>query len=291
MYYITSEAPCQVLINFGKVKRLNKELNKVLVEYFEQKNQKAKAKRVKECADVISWKVFNNAPDYTHKLDTINLCRERLCPNCATAKARKKAVELFSAFDEFFQKNDVIFVTLTTENVKGEKLRETVENLTKALKKFLRRMKCKDYFRSTEITYNETTDMFHPHIHLIMAGVDKANIKKRVREAWTEELHKFVRTKKAYVITDVNPCPDQNMVLELCKYITKPTDVTAKTVKWLDTLRDLQLKRGSKSITNKAKKAENEYKLNETREINELKKNFDFSVISYIWDGQNYNRG
>lgn len=268
---------------------MNKGVNKELVEYFSKKGQKAKAKRVEECANIISWKVFNNSEN-THKLDTINLCRERLCPNCATARARKKAIELFEAFKEDFAKKEIVFVTLTTDNVKGEKLRETVQAIQKALKGFLRSLKCKDYFRSTEITYNEKANTYHPHIHLIMKVENKDRIASKVRETWERELHKVLHTKHPYIITNVNTEPNEKSVLELCKYITKPTEIKQTTIKWLDTLRDLQLKRGSKSVTSKTKSVSNEYKLNEKRETNELLKNFEFSVISYMWNGDNYER-
>lgn len=270
---------------------LNRNINKELVEYFKKEKQPAKAKRIEECANIIQWKVFNNSPDYTHKLDSINLCRERLCPNCATARGRKKAVELLQAFQPYFDKGSVSFVTLTTENVSGKELRTTVQKLTKAFKAFVRKLKVKQYFRSTEVTYDENTNTYHPHLHVIMVTDSKIGLKQEVRRVWTECLHKEIHTKHAYVITDVNTEPDEKSVLELCKYITKPMNISQKTIPALNSLRDLQLKRGSRDITSTSKKVTAEYKKEVATETNELMEKFEYSLIQYMWNGENYQRG
>ena len=72
-----------------------------------------------------------------------------------------------------------IFVTLTIENVRGEVLRDTIDELNKAFtyitaksRTFAPAKKLKEnllgYMKAEEITYNADRDDFHPHIHAIL---------------------------------------------------------------------------------------------------------------------------
>ena len=72
-----------------------------------------------------------------------------------------------------------IFVTLTIENVRGEVLRDTIDELNKAFtyitaksRTFAPARKLKEnllgYMKAEEITYNADRDDFHPHIHAIL---------------------------------------------------------------------------------------------------------------------------
>ena len=66
----------------------------------------------------------------------------------------------------------LIFLTLNVENCTGDKLRETLDLLTKAWNKLLKRRgvvrAVKGTFRAIEITRNRLHDTYHPHIHAIL---------------------------------------------------------------------------------------------------------------------------
>lgn len=76
-----------------------------------------------------------------------------------------------------------LFLTLTVENVKGDKLKDTLSDMIKAFNRmftsgrtatFNKKLErvLLGYMRGIEVTYNNRKDTYHPHIHVLLA-VDK----------------------------------------------------------------------------------------------------------------------
>jgi hypothetical protein len=74
----------------------------------------------------------------------------------------------------------------------------------------------------TEITLNETTGRWHPHLHIIYAG--EYIPQTQLREAW----HTITEQSQIVWIEEVRD--RHNAVNELCKYVGKPP----KTVTWTE---------------------------------------------------------
>lgn len=112
---------------------------------------------------------------------------------------------------------DPQFVTLTIPNVKAKDLRvvidvmnQTLRNITKNLKKTYK-IQLKG-LRKYECTYNNRTNEYHPHFHLIVDGNETAT---KLVELW---LNKNKRAdSKAQDISKA----DSTSLTELCKYFTK----------------------------------------------------------------------
>lgn len=282
--YTTIDRVCQVLQDATERKRMVKTSNQELQLYFEKTKQIAKAGRVRECANIMTWKRWQD-PEQTVKLNSLNLCRERLCANCATALGRKKFAELLNAFSGV---KNVYFGTVTVDNVSGNALRITTQKMLTAFKAMVRKLKIKDYFRSIEVTHNKEENTYHPHIHFVYTETD-ASQHKRVKATWIECIHSAgIRTKYAWVACKVLPIKEEKQYFELCKYVTKPNGINQTTIPVLDkAMKGIQLKRGSKSVTDKsiayrkaskAEQAETEKRLSE----------YEWDLFQYIWNGENY---
>ncbi len=283
--YTTKSKVCQALEQFKGSKLMQKKISKILQEHLENTKQTAKAERVKECATSVSFKVWRDE-DRTTKLHTINLCRERLCPNCSTALSRAKFFEVKSAFEG---RESVYLITLTVDNVAGALLRATLSKMQKALKAMLRKLSIRYYYRSFEITKG-AKGTYHPHIHLLTEMTEKPTNKK-IRETWSECVHKAgIHTKHAWVMVDIRKVDSDKGYMELCKYVTKPTDVTKDTIIDLEpAVKGLQLKRGSKEVTADIKK----YRAQTASEREKREKELDafgWDVELYMWNNENYER-
>lgn len=113
------------------------------------------------------------------ELHHFNACKQRLCPLCSARRAKILAgrlVKILAKVAEDHPGTQLIFLTLTVENCAGDELRKTLDLLTEAWHKLMRRRPVaravKGTFRAIEITRNRATGEYHPHIHAILVVED-----------------------------------------------------------------------------------------------------------------------
>ena len=201
-----------------------------------------KADKAVRCS---TWLQYLATPDDRRQLHHFNACKNRLCPVCSKRKAKHMAVQLMKVLDKVqadHKGTQLIFLTLTVRNCTGDKLRATLDELTTAWVKLIKRRPfaraVKGWFRAIEITYNEDADTYHPHIHAILV-VENAYFFKNSplyltqptwEKMWRESLRvnynprvdvrstygKGGKTKKAK--------KERGEVLEAAKYATKDSE-------------------------------------------------------------------
>ena len=129
--------------------------------------------RVKECGSYIEfyrWQVAGL------KVKSANFCADRLCPNCNW----RRSLRMFAKLSKIISSKQYIdtgyknlFLTLTVKNCSIDELHESISNIFYSFNKFLKNKAIKaaiqGYFRALEITFNNKTKTFHPHIHVILA--------------------------------------------------------------------------------------------------------------------------
>ena len=144
-----------------------------------------KSDRINDCLNLWLWDVYHK--NRIMDLQRVNRCWDnRFCPNC-------KKLNLSSAIHNFsphFKKlldegYNPYLLTLTIPNVSGDKLRETITIMNKAFRKFFnlfnydlngttqkgfseRLIKFDAAYKVLEITCNNQTNTYHPHLHIIM---------------------------------------------------------------------------------------------------------------------------
>ena len=136
--------------------------------------------RLKSLEDCASWLRYAQRDDGTRKLEKANFCRLRLCPMCGWRKSLKLFVQVSAITDAILadKKARFIFITLTIENVAGDKLKETIKQMNEGFKCLVQSKKSMaagkvfrenllGYMKAIEVTYNARHNNFHPHIHCI----------------------------------------------------------------------------------------------------------------------------
>lgn len=131
------------------------------------------AERARTCSTMLQYWAMEDSDE--KGLIFANFCHLRLCPICIARKAKKAAYKLSQVLDKVQADHDGamhLFLTLTIRNCTGDKLGDTLGQLTKAWDKLMRhrlvQRSIKGWFRALEITRNGETGEFHPHIHAIL---------------------------------------------------------------------------------------------------------------------------
>lgn len=275
--------------NYDKIEVLTEQKNKtkectaILSDYFLKRNQTVKAIRTKECGNYLQLKFY---PALNYKsIGKMNLCKERLCLNCAYVSARKNSRYLIKATEGMQQR----FVTLTVPNVEGEKLRITLNNMRTALKKMFRSLGIKNYYEKYEITYNDKTNTFHPHIHVLTELSNYTFSKSASNRMWAKYYNSEAGTSFDYLSTENKAVTDNvHSSLEMSKYITKPADINEQTIPVFDReLKGLHVVQSHGSYKHGIKSAKAYFEENKA-ELSSLLEQYEFVLLDYIFDGNNY---
>lgn len=103
------------------------------------------------------------------------LCRDRLCPICTWRLAARRSYEMQQTVKLLLEKDPHIkgiMLTLTVKNCEKSEVRQTISHLCKSFTRLKKaRAWCryiKGYARSIELTYNEQSKTYHPHIHCLL---------------------------------------------------------------------------------------------------------------------------
>lgn len=223
--------------------------------------------RITDCG---SFLMFLSDLNLEHtKLHTGDFCKNRFCPMCSWRLARKDSLKitvLMEYIKHEFNK-EFIFLTLTTPNVRGDKLAEEIQKYNKDFKKLMKRKEVskitKGYIRKLEVTYdkdefitkelyqkkksyydrrdlkfgnkNPTFDTYNPHFHVLIA-INKSYFTDKnyyiTHEQWLELWREATGD---YTITQVGirkaTTSDLKGIYEVAKYSAKDSDyLTSETV-------------------------------------------------------------
>lgn len=153
--------------NTNKLK--NQELIKYIVKYISTSN----ATNITVCGEFLAF--MANEDLSKKKLHSSNFCKNRFCPMCAWRQAKKDAlkISILMKYLELEHKKEFIFITLTAPNITGDKLNDEITRYNKSFEKLIKRKEVKQinkgYIRKLETTYNQETNTYHPHFHVVMA--------------------------------------------------------------------------------------------------------------------------
>ena len=155
---------------------------------------------------------------------TGSLCRKRFCAECC----RIKTAELTNAYKQpILDLGQLYFVTLTTPNVTGSNLKKEIQKMIKAFQLIKNNIR-KTYkiklngMRKIEITYNQDSNTYHPHLHLIQDNLEASNL---IQALWLKQFKKA--SIKGQDIRSIDTS-NENAFIELFKYATKETTKDGK---------------------------------------------------------------
>lgn len=162
-------------------------------------------------------------------IKSANFCRDRLCPMCAYRRAQKMFAQNMAVYQEIkadHSKYRQLFLTLTVPNVKLEDLKQTLADMSKGWNRFrnnraVKREPIKGYAKKLEITYNEKTNTFHPHYHVMLTVDGWASRIEDFVHWWTVSMQSAVQL--VCFIEAVQG--DAKSVKEMSKYMSKSDDL------------------------------------------------------------------
>ena len=265
-----------------EAQNINRNIKKCFCNFLENEDNIGKLQRVKDCSNIITFKHYEKLG--LKKLDSINLCRERLCLNCCVALARKNCLTLERVLKK--HKGQLYFITLTVRNIKGENLRRTISNMNKAFTGFARAEGVDSFYKSVEITYNKKNNTYHPHIHFISKKQFKNSY---LNYTWAKWYNKKQGTNEKWLSCKCEKIDNIfSACCELNKYITKPLNITDKTIDiFYKQLKGLRLHSSAGEFK---KQVAEEKSLMEQENINKesFLSDYDYKILRYIYNGNNY---
>jgi plasmid rolling circle replication initiator protein Rep len=197
-----------------------------------------KAARCRSCGTMLA---FNECPaDGFKRLKGANFCRARLCPMCAWRRSLKWAAEVSKVLHKAAEEEprwQWVMLTLTQRNVPGDVLPGEITRILHGWAKLTKRQEFRPvagWLRTIEVTRNQRTGEWHPHIHALLwtrpeywAGRNYVS-QARWRELWADvmgleydpsiNVHKVRPRQSEYDHLDA-------AAREVGKYTVKDTDL------------------------------------------------------------------
>lgn len=132
----------------------------------------SKSHKFASCAEVL---LFAISSDNDMKLKNAWFCKDKLCPICGWRRSLKLSYwneKIIKEVESTNHGGTYVFLTLTVKNCHGDYLHDTIKMIQHGFDKMFRRAVfkkyCMGFIRSLEVTYNEQTREFHPHLHVLM---------------------------------------------------------------------------------------------------------------------------
>lgn len=219
-----------------------------------------KGERMGQCSGILEFGEVADPETGEVKLRLINarFCRVRYCPICQWRRSLLWRAKFYQALPAIIAQHPTarfLFLTLTVENCRVGELRETLQRMNQAWRRFVLRKEFSSvigWVRTTEVTREkERPDYAHPHFHVLLmvpswyfggAGYVKH---AAWAEAWKGALRADytpvvdVRTVKAKKKpkageAETSGLPHDGLV-ETLKYSVKPSDM-AEAPDWFITM-------------------------------------------------------
>ena len=231
----------------GKKKR-----SLLMAEHHREAELIKKSERMYDCGNYLVFKINEGRL----KLYQAYFCKARLCPMCNWRRSLKIAFQNKKIIQEVNQREKVswLFLTLTVQNVSGEDLKDTMDQMTKAFNRFTKYARFKKsvrgYFRAMEVTrnwdkQNQWYGTYHPHFHVLIAVPNDYFGRNYIKQSeWTalwkramqidyQPIVHVQRVKPKKETTDFlaveekmkQSIAEQNAIFEVSKYPVKDTDV------------------------------------------------------------------
>lgn len=202
---------------------------------------------VKTCGEYLH---FIKNTDGSLKLYQAYFCKNKLCPMCNWRRSMKYSYQTSQIVDRAIEKEPkgrFLFLTLTVKNVEGDRLSDTLSQLTKGFNRLFKYKKVQKnllgYLRAIEVTHNELEKTYHPHIHVLLmvkssyfSGKNNYISQSEWGDLWSQALN------VDYVpMVDVRAVKEtgkglKGAILETAKYPTKPIEFNVENTQVVDDL-------------------------------------------------------
>ena len=228
----------------------------IMAGYYQDANYDRYAERMNGCAKRLGYRMVpDHEGNVALKLNSVWLCKVRHCPVCQAARNRVWRKRFFDGIPKLIEAHPTarfLFLTLTVRNCNVQFLRPTLEHMSHAFTKLMKRRSLRGlvlgYARAMEITKRPNNEA-HPHFHVLIAvkssyfGGDYYVKQEQWAQMWQESLE--VDYKPVVDIRVVKPNKRategkkdmMGAICETAKYTVKINDLvgtgTLDDRKWL----------------------------------------------------------
>ena len=187
------------------------------------------------------------------KLKKVYFCKKRLCAMCNWRKSIKVFASVSKVMDVIECENpDIqpVFLTLTQRNCTFDGLDAEIKRMFEGFNRLMSNRRVKNqvvgWFRALEVTYDGKTDMWHPHIHVIV--LFERDYFGKDNKRYIDKME-WVRLWRLSMRLDYDPNVDiravkakdgnrRKAVAEVAKYPLKDKDILTKDLRLTDRLVD-----------------------------------------------------
>lgn len=221
------------------------------------------SENVRNCLSYWLWDVYRE--NKVMDLQKVTCCHNKFCSNCRKFDLSRAMNNLSPHFQDLILNGYYPFlVTLTIPNCEGIDLKVVLDRMQTAFKKFYNWFSCDDNkgfkkrymkfgaaVRCVEVTYNSSSNMYHPHYHVLVFSKDYnvvdfdkkyegewsnnrqslnmySDVDFQIRKLWTiaydnKTLKDFDNLDVIY-IGEIREMDDRG-IYEVMKYAFKDTDI------------------------------------------------------------------
>lgn len=193
------------------------------------------AARMMTCADTLRYRRDEHGQLH---LAHAQFCRARLCPICQWRRSLKMYGQLRQVADYLQQSRTAagkrpynwLLLTLTVRNCDAGQLGATLDAMSSAWGRMSRRKAwaraIKGTMRAVEITYNRTTQQYHPHMHILCAVLPSYwSSRYYLSQATITDIwHDALRIDYTPIVDVRRASSEPGALAEVAKYTTKPGD-------------------------------------------------------------------
>lgn len=280
---------------FEEKKILGLSVNNILSEYYTRCRKKAKSEKVRNCANFLVFKVYDDE-EHTKKLERANFCEHPLCLMCAWRLSLKRTRELEYAVDLLMEENPegrFYFLTLTVKNweiITKEKIRRLQKRGVEFIRKVLG---VNSYYVSLEITIGQD-GLYHPHLHALIYTTRFLNTTFDFIGMYRKEWAKIVKARGLdYQILTLFPLgygtEASKNIHEVTKYILKPKMRISRemVINVSKSIENVKKGFSAGEIRNALKRAKETISEHDDDELERLSR-FNWRIEFYKWLDNNY---
>lgn len=223
----TVDSQDSTLTNIAVMKRFADQVGHILLS---SPSTEGAGIRILNCATEVGLPAGVNSGQRVYT----NYCKHRQCPICEWRRSQRTCAEMHQLFDRYpsLAVGKWLFLTLTVRNCSTQDLRETLDRMTGAFQRLIRRtfwqQNVLGAIRFTEVSIGQSEpDTAHPHFHCLLlvrpsmfAGIHYMS-EERWANAWADALQEhYVPAVNLQRVT-YPPSEVRTEVVRLAGYSTK----------------------------------------------------------------------
>ena len=197
----------------------------------------ARSSRMEDCGSMLSFAISKTGEK---RLYRANFCRDRMCPSCQLRRSRIVFSQVQDVCYSIRKENPsyrYLLLTLTVPNVPYEALGGEITHMMQSYKRLMERAEVKravkGAFRTLEVTFNQETQTYHPHFHVLLCVPSNYFTKNYIKQERWLELWREATRNPNITQTDIRvirpnakrqKADIESAAAEVAKYATKPSD-------------------------------------------------------------------